>query len=587
MLRASTLSLRLRPIFSQCHPVLCRQSSSSLVQTSHTTSPSDTPTPNVKEDSRIDDVHSREKHPVGRPWRAPLTKIILPKKYRRKVTQPLSSTRKRKASNADAVASGESHNEPASSIETTASSENVEVLQSSDVPSSQSSPKRYRRDLLRILGETQCPVEAWCTYRALLAIPRHSIGLKKKRIPFIYLHRLSRLLARTRPKTRLLFLRLFSVLKTIQQAGGKIHLDEWNALISSAGGGWRKTGPEDFKLPLDIFNDMILGKELGGTSSGEERVRNAKRKGVKPDIVTYTTLLAIAARASSVSTIQHATSMLKASGIPPNRITHLTLLRHFTRTKSMSGFQSTLTKMREQGLELGLDGINACIWFFGRSDRVELASKVYRVLRHNAALDPAETGTDLDQTITYLANIHNIVIPDEILPNAVTYIMMIQILAYHGHFCPCLDVFIDMLSAKNTEKMAPLFRDEKGTLQPKNYQSTFPAFRALFLGFFRHAVPPTANLSVRLRALREQTTWTLENLEKLFESFLALPENDEPCRSTLFWIVVAFQKTSGDDLTKLREVWRRLEGRYPWPWADPGHRLSRLRSRLFPSGHVI
>jgi hypothetical protein len=446
----------------------------------------------------------------------------------------------------------------------------------------------YRQDLIRVLSESQSPNVAWNAYCALLAMPRRQTGpVPQPHIPHFLLHRLGHLFSQTRPKTRVLFFRLLSVLRTIWRSGGEIHLTEWNALIGSAGSGWRKTRPEDFRFSLEIFNDMVSQREPGTNLLGDDHAISMQcsppAKVAKPDIVTYTTLLTIAARTSSVPVIRHAISILKASGIQPNRITHLSLLKHFAQIKDISGVRSTLTKMKQQGLELGLDGVNGCLWCFGSSSRVDLASKVYRVLRHNVV--PDDKG-DIVAITEYLANVHGIVVPDTMVPDTVTYTMMIQILAYHNHFYPSLDVFIDMLSSENVETKALRPHDRGGAQPPANFPPNFPAFRALFLGFARHAIPPSATrstLSTRLRSLAGRPTWTLENLDNIFDIFLALPACARPCRSTLYWIIVAFKKTSGNDVAKLRDVWLRLQEVYPWPWADPGQRLSRLRKEIFPS----
>jgi hypothetical protein len=78
-----------------------------------------------------------------------------------------------------------------------------------------------------------------------------------------------------------------------------------------------------------------------------------------------------------------------------------------------------------------------------------------------------------------------------------------------------------------------------------------------------------------------RTAWSLENLSSLFDAFLALPGNIKPSQSTVSWIIVAFDKTSGRDKDMLRKVWIQLENKFGGPWKG---RLWRLRARLFPPG---
>jgi hypothetical protein len=367
-------------------------------------------------------------------------------------------------------------------------------------------------------------------------------------------------------------------------------VDQWNALIAAAGNGWRKKTPGDFKLALDIFNDMVSQKAPGSTLAdtkqySEEDLRLTE--GAKPDLYTYNILINIAAKTLSASTLRHATSLLKSSGLAPDRFTHLSLLRYFTHTKQLSGVHSTLLKMQEQGLEVGLDGINACLWAYSHNDRADLASMVYRVLRHHVAPEMTIGEHDIDATIERLASVEGIVIPHGMVPNSITYIIMIQMLAYRGDLIQALNVFIDMLSSPNLEVGAPVERDENRNLKPTNYLPTLPAFRALFLGFSRHAAPPppkpNATLSARLRSLSNDSPWTLTNLESLFESFIVLPGDTRP-NQLVYWIMVAFAKTSENDMAKLRDVWKQLENRFGGPWGGPGHRLQRLRKTLFPHG---
>jgi Pentatricopeptide repeat domain len=448
-----------------------------------------------------------------------------------------------------------------------------EVSNSPSVDHSQDPSMRPK--LIHILAKTKSASEAWEVYCALLAIPRGQQD-EKPHIPFLLLHRLCRLLIRTRPRTRALFLRLLSVLKTVHATGGMIHLHEWNALIHCAGNGWRKVRPEDFDLAMGIYTDMISQKAPGTTSSGAEPSSGETRvpkDAVKPDIFTYTTLLAVAIRTDYAPAIQHAISLMKSSGIAPNRITHLSLLRLFTSTKHLAGVYSTLVKMKEQGFHLGVDGINACMWAFGHNDRLDLVHMIYRVLRHHVIAESDGDENDIRATIEYLSSSHGIDIPDNLVPDAITYVTTVQILAFHGHLVPALDVFTDMLSSG-----LPAVERQ---LHPNNNDSSrsplVAIFRALFLAFARHS-KYTSQGHVKSVAA-PTTSWTIENLDALFQSFLALPGSIRQNRGIIYWILVAFEKTN--DVDKLRQVWLQLEERFPPPWAGPDHRLEMFRKRIF------
>jgi len=446
--------------------------------------------------------------------------------------------------------------------------------------------KARRRSLLQTLATSQSVTEAWEAYSNLLHFP-DDVAIGEPRVPFAHMHRLCRVLARHRPKTRKQFLRLLSVLTAIKEAGGEIKLHEWNALIDGAGKGWRRTSIDDFRTSLGIYQNMITGRMPGKSSARDQEEENeVQTPPVKPDIYTYTTLISIASRTLHATAFRYATSLLASSGLAPNRITHLSLLTYFTFTKQLSGVRSTLLKMQEQNLELGLDGVNACLWSYGHNGRVDLVMMVYRLFRHNISPEISVGEDDVASIAHRLRVEEHIVIPPDMKPNEVTFTTVIQILAHHGNLLATLSVFMDMMSSQNLEMGAPLVPDENGILKPTPYSPTLPVFRAIFLGFSRHGVclmkdgtaPPRSRAANPLG----QPAWSLTNLRALFDTFLTLPEHTIVSRSTIYWIMVAFEKTSGNDVALLRQVWKQLETRFKSPCRGPNDRLGRIQGKLFP-----
>lgn len=446
-----------------------------------------------------------------------------------------------------------------------------------------------RLSLLHILSVTQDTNEAWDAYCGLLFSPSPP-DLEGPKIPFAHLHRVARLLASTPTKTREVFLRLLSVLLTIQRFGGEIPVYHWNALMAAAGGGYRKTSVEQFKLVFDTFKDMVLPNAPGASYGEEHQPEVVLGRGdlqgtpIEPDIYTYNTLISVAARTMDHVALRDATAALQNSGLSPDRISHLAMLKYFCGTKQSKGLRETLYKMRQQDLEIGLDGLNACIWGFARQGHLQVAADIYRVLRHHAIPEPDESV--IQSVVQELAENENIVFQDEIIPNHITYTTMVQVMSYHGDLSAALNIFMDMLSSKNMEVGAPLHKDENGKLAPSYYTPILPVFRAIFLGFARHGIPPIkkgAPFTKRLRTSGEPL-WTIENLSNIFDLFMDLPEGIDVKHQLVYWIMVAFAKTTNNNVALVRDRWEQIVAKFPGPWGGPDNRLQRLKANLYPPG---
>ncbi|KIJ70451.1 hypothetical protein HYDPIDRAFT_77324 [Hydnomerulius pinastri MD-312] len=442
---------------------------------------------------------------------------------------------------------------------------------------------RSRNKLLKVLLIAKTVPEAWEAYQDLLSHhSNNSDSPQAKLIPYTHLHHLARLLASTKPRTRNLFLQLSSVLTSLQRTGGHVHMWEWNALIDCAGKHWRKTSLVDYKASLDIYNNMGTSSLASSVSSDETPDTELESFDGRPtaDIWTYTTLLSVASRSRSPPAIRHASSLLRSSGLSPNRFTHLCLLSYFTHRNELSGVRSTLRKMKEQHLEVGLDGTNACMWAYARNGHLDVAMTIYRVLRHNVDPEHDFGEHDVDAALDYLRDVEGLDVPPGLIPDEITYTSMIQALAYRGDFIQALNVFVDMLSTPNREARAPV---DEATGEPLRYKPSLAAFRGIFLGFVRHARKPWERgeqkaITATLQS-PSQAAWDLENLETVFTAFMELPEDTKPSDRLVYWIIVAFGRTSGNDPRKIREVYAQLEDKYGGGW---GGRLERIRKAINP-----
>ncbi|KAF7313561.1 hypothetical protein HMN09_00512200 [Mycena chlorophos] len=422
----------------------------------------------------------------------------------------------------------------------------------------------WRRDLLRVLGNTQSVSQGWKAYDTLASVPFT--------IPHGHLNRLVSLIARERTKTRPLFSRLLAVLTAIHRSGWEITTHQWNALIDNAGKGYRKAHIDDFRTAFRAFCDLVSSQPPNAYHKwlSEGTVSNPL-----PDIHTYTTLINHAVNTRNAVLVEQTTSLLKVSGLVPDRMTHLVLLKFYSWSGNLAEVNACLARIQLHGFDLGIDGVNACMWAFSRYRRLDMVLHIYRVLRHNVV--PDVNPDDIDSIQNMLMDDY-IEIPPTMLPNEVTYTLVAQAAAYHGELGHSLRAFTDMLSTDNVEVGAPL--DEE--LKPLPYAPTLALFRALFLGFYRHGVPELGREVIAMHSMRP---WSLEALIEVFDAFLTLPEHLNPSGSTLYWLLVSFKKTSDNDVALLASVWERLEAHFNPRWSSSNH-IDRIRSRFFENNQT-
>lgn len=206
---------------------------------------------------------------------------------------------------------------------------------------------------------------------------------------------------------------------------------------------------------------------------------------------------------------------------------------------------------------------------------MDVAEAIYRLLRNNVSPEEPDSGPDsIEATARLLDETENVIVPKSMVPDRITYTLLIQCYAYQGDLTRTLQIFMDMLSSPDP---IAIWRGEDGT--QARFVPVLPIYRAIFLGFYRHGVDPrqrTAPLS-RLRP-SNKTLWSADNLYAIYKSFLQLPVDQKPGDRVIYWLIMAFAKSSGYDDGKLRKVWKRLEKRFGNDW---GLRLQRVRKSIY------
>lgn len=456
-------------------------------------------------------------------------------------------------------------------------------------------------------------VKSWSTYQAILR--NHPLG--SRLVSPRLLHSLVAVLWRTRPITRQTFLRLVSIISELRSMGRSVYRWEWNALIHAAGAGFRRTTTQDFEAALDIAQEMVTDSLKSRSTQGDTSKKS------RVDIVTINTLLAMASRTTSRRNVQRVLDMLASCpDITPDRITHLTLLNQHGRNGRLDRIPGYLVQLMQTESGIGVDGINATMWAYARSGRIDYALRIYERLRLNLTRSGRDTSpSTVEQnhegdrhpilSLPYIDRALALIVPDRI-----TYTALVQCLAYHGDFANAISVFRDWVGAITARP--PLARYiSRHVSESANNRVSAPLaemYRSLFIGFTRHGVPQTQHEGAPFKeeprgtyctlfsshhaspfsycprppkspyvSPNSHSSWTLQSLSELFDNFLEAPSSQTSPMSdrvspsstqikrtsndvsqppvpsqVIYWALIAFSRTTNADREMMRAAWRRM-----------------------------
>lgn len=434
--------------------------------------------------------------------------------------------------------------------------------------------------------------------------PRGAVAL-----PSATIIRFSALLSRTRPRTRPLFHRLLGLLAILRAANEPLRSWQWNSLADFAGRGLRNTTLEDYRSVVAVVQDM------NSDPNGQ----------FKPDVVTFNILLAAATRTREHRAVQHALALMQASTISPDRLTFLTLVPFYGRVGELSRARDTLAAMVKEGWEVGIDGLTAAIWAWGQAGGLDLevAIGIYHALRRNVwdggASDRPVTTDALSDANNPVLTIPGLTppLPPSLIPNRITYSVLIQCLCYHGDLVRALQVYSAYLSSPR--ELYQELATKRDYLSEE--ETTVVIFRAFFLGFVRHcpgaralsrserSMPPmlhspspsdfsllsrlrtkfnpspppgsTTSLATRynegcIQAILEgkeprirpsaasPNPWTRPAMLAIAESYIAALGTTTPHQAGLWWLLRAAAGTAepGRESERVHEMWERVKERW-------------------------
>lgn len=467
---------------------------------------------------------------------------------------------------------------------------------------------------LQVMAETNSPETIWQAYRAAMQQDVH--------IPSVLLQRVTRVLVRKYAPTRETFIRLHDVLIQLQKQGDPIALWQWNMLIYYVGEGFRKLDTTHYHAALDIYWELMATQKL---SDPEKRI--------KPNICTYTTLLHIAARTYNPQHVQHALSLLKESKLELDRVARLTLIPFYTHCHDFASLRRIARTFAERGEDIGIDGINAYLWAFGKWGRLGVAQEIYSCLRNNlkrklkteippspnpeppSAASISKTAPpkahlrdevllqrqneyikrigiddlDEDSSLESMQSVPSVVtrkfsketldlaIAEYHVPDQITYTLCMQVFAFHGDLRQVLQIFREMLSTPDHTR--PWLKKE--TMFEANQQ----AYRSLFMAFVKFTNRSARQARVLVESLGVTAEAQQEEAEQQEEGQL---EDDTWIEEALRFVFESFLELDPNQSRPGNRTIRYLMQAFQnvtqndtqtliWVWASLEERFGRLK----------
>ena len=377
------------------------------------------------------------------------------------------------------------------------------------------------------------------------------------------------------------------MLTAIRDAGGTLYTWQWNALLHAAGDTQRRLRTRDYLASVRVLRDWreYAGQLEEAQYCDHDELTSGKRAPIpEPTIRTYTTLLSIATRTRLPRLVAHALQLMRESSLAQDRLARLAILPFYTRKRKFDSVRAIIREFAEAREDVAVDGVTAYICALGRMGYVNEVEEVYAVLKENVrcaqgGLGAQGNGKEGDPKLLF----GDLLVFPKVVPNAVAYASVVQILAFHGHLRRALEVYQDMLADWQA------LQDAESEPEPLPLQAVF---RALFLGFVRHAQSPatvSTNPPLETDGSPEESPdspeespdpvdWNLSTLSTLFSSFCALTE-DPPNGRVVHWILRSFMKASDGDVEVMKTVWRTLEMTFGRLAVPRGYRHIVLRAR--------
>ncbi|KAH7100600.1 hypothetical protein BKA62DRAFT_619920 [Auriculariales sp. MPI-PUGE-AT-0066] len=447
-------------------------------------------------------------------------------------------------------------------------------------------------ELDKYLHVTTDPEAAWLVYNFLQK--------NNWRVRTHIIRKLVTLIGKAPPR-RTHFLRLLSLVNAIRARDEFVYANEWNRVIAASSKGRRGHRVDNYDAALGLYNEMleyfVSQRDKSAKLRSSSIAEGFRPAQTGPDLQTYHILLNIAVLTQSRNTVRHATVLLLESGIASTARTHAIMIPFYGNHGRLGAIRNTLQNiLNEDPDNLDIGAVNSVIWAYAKSGELKLAMDIYRALQSHTTRHHGGMGTEqINSTGSFVESL-NLTFPRTLRPDAITYSCLAQAFAYHGDLYGALRIFRDFLQspvtpgASDDEDAVPNHPDD----EPRLYASVMPIYRAVFLGFARHASTPVAtlvaarsgSLSERLANLTEAPTpWTWQTFDQLFTTFLELdPRVDMPSERLVFWILVAVAKTTACDVRKMWSASQRIQkafGEVKWRG-----RLQRMLDQIIAAGNT-
>ena len=374
------------------------------------------------------------------------------------------------------------------------------------------------------------------------------------------------------------------------------------------------------------------------------------RLGVESDNGVYTTATAGKIFDAILDRMRH------GAGLTPDAVTYNVMINMYARLEKWDEVASTVRTMCKAGM-LDTPAVNTLLWNWVRRapktqigpDPIDEVGQIYQAMRGNLLFlerqrhsqDIAEEGSESERgngqeprdpalrdspkvPSRQPRDMHGLdgilsadQLPAHIIPDEVTYSLLIKLYTFRGDFSVALATFKDMVSTPQVElvrrKDGDGYEIQQGG-QEASIQPSIAVYDSFFRAFAKHGVasdlvryneynPIRSEWEAVVGAETEGSPWNIHTFTQIFEGFMRLQpvaeersqedrngtgvgiglKNRAPSSNQLFFVLTAIRRVSGDDARWSLAMWDQVVDKFSdsrWTGLRLNDRLRRVEEFL-------